>query len=220
MKNKLVLMLKTLFASKGFGQKTLEGIADILLAGNLTETSTPEEINTAIEGVKPFVDIMQAENTRYANEVKGKIKTEEVTEPVTVTTETPSGEVPEWAKNITASLETLTKGFNQLQTEKVTGSRKDQLAKLLADAPEAYRTKALKDFGRMKFETDEEFAEFLSESETDAADYIQGESNAGLGGDAPARGTATTKTAAEKEVSAEMKQYQADRAAERAKTTV
>jgi hypothetical protein len=224
MKNKLILMLKTLFASKGFGQKTLEGIADILIAGNLTETSTQEEIDTAIAGVKPYVDIMQAENTRYANEVKSKLpKVEEViTEPVTVTTPAiaPSAEVPEWAKGFTTALETLSKGLTAMQTEKVTGSRKDQLAKLLAETPEAYRNKALKDFSRMKFETDEEFNDFITESETDAAEFIQGESNAGLGADARPRSTAVGKVTAEKEVSAEMKQYLADRAAEAPKTTV
>lgn len=63
--------LKPLVASKGFGDKALQGLATNLTTG-LTEESTDEEINTAINGAMPLFEIIQAENTRYVNEYKKK----------------------------------------------------------------------------------------------------------------------------------------------------
>lgn len=63
--------LKPLIASKGFGATTVEGLASDL-STNLTEESTDEEIANAINGAMPFFNRMQAENTRYANEIKKK----------------------------------------------------------------------------------------------------------------------------------------------------
>lgn len=219
MKHKLILMLKTLFASKGFSQKTLEGLADILVP-NLTEESTDDEIKTAVTGIEPYANLMQSEVTRVANEVANKPKSVEANKPVVTPVELkPDEDMPAWAKALVTSTQALALGFEAIKGEKLINTRKEQLAKILENTPDAFKNKALKDFNRMKFETDEEFNDYLTDTQTDAADFIQDQSNTGLGGDAPARGLAG-KPAAEKEVSAEMKQYQADRMAERVKPTV
>lgn len=46
---------------------------------------------------------------------------------------------------------------------------------------DTFKAKALKDFARMKFETDEEFNEYLTETETDMATANQNVANAALG---------------------------------------
>lgn len=46
---------------------------------------------------------------------------------------------------------------------------------------DTFKAKALKDFARMKFETDEEFNEYLTETETDMATANQSVANAALG---------------------------------------
>lgn len=46
---------------------------------------------------------------------------------------------------------------------------------------DTFKTKAMKDFARMKFETDEEFNEYLTETETDMATANQNVANAALG---------------------------------------
>ena len=67
--------------------------------------------------------------------------------------------------------------------EKVTSSRKDQYAKALEGTSETFKAKALKDFSKMQFQSDDEFTEFLTESQSDAAAFIQETSNSTLGGD-------------------------------------
>ncbi|WP_099369602.1 hypothetical protein [Sphingobacterium sp. 1.A.5] len=63
--------LKPLVASKGFGEKTVQGLATNL-TGGLTDESTDEEISAAINGAMPMIDLMQSENTRYINDYKKK----------------------------------------------------------------------------------------------------------------------------------------------------
>jgi len=70
--------LKPLVASKGFGEKTVQGLASNLVGG-LTEESTDEDITAVINGAMPMIDLMQSENTRYANEVKKKSQTQQTT---------------------------------------------------------------------------------------------------------------------------------------------
>jgi len=47
---------------------------------------------------------------------------------------------------------------------------------------ETFKAKALKDFNRMRFETDDEFAEYLADTEKDIASANQNAANAALGG--------------------------------------
>lgn len=70
--------LKPLVASKGFGEKTVQGLASNLVGG-LTEESTDEDITAVINGAMPMIDLMQSENTRYANEIKKKTQNQQTT---------------------------------------------------------------------------------------------------------------------------------------------
>lgn len=71
MKEKVLAILKPLVASKGFKKTELEGLADIV-AKNLTDASTDEEINNAVSGVLPYADLMQAVGNRYVSEIEKK----------------------------------------------------------------------------------------------------------------------------------------------------
>lgn len=68
---RVLTALKPLVASKGFGEKTVEGLATNLATG-LTEESTDEDITAAINGASTYFNLMQSENTRYINEYKKK----------------------------------------------------------------------------------------------------------------------------------------------------
>ena len=57
--------------------------------------------------------------------------------------------------------------------------------KLGACKSDEFKAKVLKDFGRMKFETDEEFAEYLADTEKDVTKANQGVADASLGGQQP-----------------------------------
>ncbi|MNY44137.1 hypothetical protein D3C86_1791390 [compost metagenome] len=97
-------------------------------------------------------------------------------------------EMPAWAKALVTSTQALAKGLESIQGEKLTNTRRQQYEKALEGTSDAFKAKALKDFGKMKFETDEEFTEFLTDTETDAADFIQEVSNNGLTNQNPVRG--------------------------------
>ncbi|AMQ00938.1 hypothetical protein AY601_4087 [Pedobacter cryoconitis] len=206
-------MLKTLFASKGFSQKAIEGLAEYL-APNLTEESTAEEMTAAITAIEPMTSLMQSEINRQVTEAK---KTKTVEDSTITPVEEPKPAVPATTDPVMLELlnqvKTLAQGLAAVQTKEVAITRKDLLLAKLEKTPEVYKAKALKDFARMKFETQEEFDEFLAESETDAASAIQGASDAGLGGDAPPKGYVPAKGADEKEVSPAMKELIAERAA-------
>lgn len=207
-------MLKTLFASKGFSPKAIEGLAEYL-APNLTEESTAEEMTAAITAIEPMTSLMQSEINRQVTEAK-KTKTPE---DITITpVEEPKPAAPTATTDpvileLLNQVKTLAQGLAAVQTKEVATTRKDLLLAKLEKTPEVYKAKALKDFARMKFETQEEFDEFLADSETDAASAIQGASDAGLGGDAPPKGYVPAKGADEKEVSPAMKELIAERAA-------
>ena len=61
-------------------------------------------------------------------------------------------------------------------------SRLQQLNEKISDCKdEVFKTKVLKDFSRMKFDTEEEFNEYLTETETDVTTVNQNLSDLGLG---------------------------------------
>lgn len=213
MKQKLLLMLKTLFASKGFSQKALEGLADIL-APNLTDESTTEELTAAIEGLKPMTDIMQSEINRQVNDAKKpKVDPKPANDPPT---EGPKPDNPAPASTDPVVLEllnqvkTLAQGLKDIQVEKVGNTRREQFIASMKGTSKEYQERELKRFDRMKFETDDDFNAFLEDTKDDHADAIQEETNNGLGGDRPAGGTGgassgTKKEATEAEVDAAFK---------------
>lgn len=205
MKQKLLLLLKTLFASKGFSQKALEGLADIL-APNLTEESTQEEINAAIEGIAPMTAVMQAEINRQVNEAKKpKVEDPKPTDPVDPTP-APS-DMPDWAKALVESNKALLQTVTEIKGEKVVNTRKAQLEAKLKDVSPAYKADKLADFELMTFKDDESFGSYLSAIEQRAADFVSQEP--AFGADRPAGGAgkpaAKEKVASKESIDAIMK---------------
>lgn len=73
MKKKLIQVLKTLYASKGFKANELEELADVL-ASSLKEDSTDEEINNVANGAESYVNMLQKVGNRYASAIEEKYK--------------------------------------------------------------------------------------------------------------------------------------------------
>ena len=203
MKQKLIAMLKTLFASKGFSQKAIEGLADYL-APNLTEESTDAELTAAIEGITPMTTLMQSEINRQVNEAKPKPKPEEKP---TVPVETPKpDEAPSSTDTVILAMLTeiknLSQGLAAINGQTVANTRRDQFIKAMEGTPAAYQAKELKRFDRITFKDDEDFTSFLEDTKDDHAYAVQEESNSGLGGDRPAGGTGGGNAAGKKEATA------------------
>lgn len=217
MKAKLILLLKTLFASKGFNAKELEGLADLVIAQNtLTDESTDQDLQTAADAAKPTADFVQSVASRQVTDVKKPKPVDEPEKPVDpakpVDPTKPAEDMPEWAKALVASTQALAQGLQSIQADKVGASRREQFIKSMEGTSPEYQAKELKKFDRIPFKDDEDFAAFLEDTKDDHVGAIQDAANEGLGNDRPAGGLGK-KITGEKEVSPAMKELIAEREA-------
>src|SRR5690606_30139624 len=70
-------------------------------------------------------------------------------------------------------LKTLLAKVEGLEKAKVTNSRKDQVLAKLKDADDKYKSKVLRDFERMRIETDEDFEAVLQDVESDFKEHAE-----------------------------------------------
>lgn len=126
-------------------------------------------------------------------------------------------EAPAWFKqhveNQNKVIETLTATVTNLQKGNTTQTRRSQLEVKLKDAPEKFKARTLRDFDRLKIDSDDDFTNYLADVEQDVADEIQAASDAGLGNDNPTRGAGGGKLK-DDEVSPAMKEIVEQRKAE------
>lgn len=192
-------MLKPKVRQFGFNKKELQGIA-AKIADNLTsaDDASDEDVNAEIEekidAVIPYLQVSQS----YANRlVEDARKQNDDDEPDDNDDDKPSGKrksgskntkddkdkdddkTPEWAASLLKTVESLTNEITTLKGEKVASTRRARLEELLKDAG-SYGKRTLKNFDRMKFETDDEFDEFFSDVEQDLKDYTQELADKGL----------------------------------------
>jgi len=101
-------------------------------------------------------------------------------------------EAPAWFKQHVETqnkvIETLTATVTSLQNGNTVQSRRQQLETKLKDAPEKFKARTLRDFDRLKIDSDDDFTSYLADVEQDVADEVQAASDAGLGIDNPGRG--------------------------------
>lgn len=128
-------------------------------------------------------------------------------------------EMPAWFKqhveNQNKAIETLTSTVANLQKGNTIQTRRQQLEAKLKDAPEKFKQRTLRDFDRLKIDSDDEFTSYLADVEQDVADEIQAQSDAGLGNDSPTKGASGGKLK-DDEVSPAMKEIVEQRKAEAA----
>lgn len=198
-KSKFIQKLKTKYKDLGFSDKAIDGVASYLGA-TVADDAKDEDIDNAIDGVEPILKAFQGEidsrATAAAEKAKkdaSKPKQEPGGAPAKTEPEKTLADMPEWAKTFAKQMETLASGLSNLQAEKTTGTRKQTLEEKLKDAPETFKNKVLKDFGRMKFETDEEFQSYLTETEEDAKAFDQEITDKGLGLQTPPQKGKETK---------------------------
>ncbi|WP_313515168.1 hypothetical protein [Sphingobacterium sp.] len=126
-------------------------------------------------------------------------------------------EMPPWFKahveNQNKIIEGLTTQLTNFQKQDTAKSRRELLEGKIKDAPEKFKSRTLRDFDRLKIESDEEFNEYLADIEQDVADEIQFAADSGLGIDSPTGGIGGQKLR-DDEVSPAMKQLVEQRKAE------
>lgn len=206
-------ILKPKVKAFGFNKKELQGVA-AKIADNLTsdEDASDEDVNAeiekAIEAVIPILEFGQSYANRVINDSKKnetKDDDDEEDDDDVNSKSTKSSkskrkdDMPEWAKAILQSNESLKSELAAIKGEKLMDSRKSRLEHLLKDTG-TFGARTLKSFTKMKFESDDDFDEFYAEIEEDLKSLNQERANAGLGKlGAPATG-GSTKKSDEKEV--------------------
>jgi hypothetical protein len=189
MKQKLIALLKTSFASKGFNAKELDSLADLLIAQNvITETSTDEDLATAVTGAAPVADFVQSVASRQVSDAVKPKPVEPVTVPVVPNVPVVDPNEDPTAKALRLIMEKLEKQeqtISQMGSEKVATTRREQYIKTLEGTPEAYKTEALKDFDRLSFKDDADYTEWLGGKTESVKVIVQEAANGGLGGDRP-----------------------------------
>jgi hypothetical protein len=195
MKEKILALLE-----KAFPGVRKDGLNH--LAGSIgLQVTTEEEATTAVgkltaDSVNSFItdwrkdadaEINRANQTREAN-LREKFDFVEK-KPDEGGTPTPpaTGNLDAAAiqKLITDSIGNVTKPLldkiASLEGTAVNATRRELLVKELADVPEAYKGKVLKDFDRMSFKDEDSFNEYLSDTKTDVATFSQELADKGLG---------------------------------------
>ncbi|ARK08869.1 hypothetical protein A6C57_00290 [Fibrella sp. ES10-3-2-2] len=192
-RDKVYARLKAKFQNKGFSEKTINAVADIVEVGVTEET----QVDAAVDGAEPYLNVIQKEVDVRVEKEKLKLKQEadegkegqEGSEQGGGTGGNAAQQnatggddaMPAWAKPLMTTLQAVVADVNGMKSGSVAKTRREQFEAKLKDVPEALKTKALKDFDRMKFDTDEDFTTFLTETETDFKPIIQENLNSGLG---------------------------------------
>ena len=196
---RVLLKLKPKAKALGFNQKELQRAA-ATLAGNLNSdenASTEEldaEIDTLIDAALPFLSLGQSMSNRLVNELKKQQEIDEdddegdddtapapkkTPKSTTKPAKANDDEAPAWAKAMMQKIEAQDKELAALRGEKLTDTRKSKLEALLKDTG-TFGNRTLKSFNKMKFDSDEEFDEFISDVEADLKTLNQERANKGL----------------------------------------
>lgn len=198
-KQQVLLKLKPKVKAFGFNKKELMSVA-AKIADNLTSADDASnedvnaEIDTQIDAVLPYLQVGQSlanrviEENRKKNDDDDETDDDDDDESSNTTNRQPgsnkknpknkgkSDEEPAWFK---AYREQQDARFAAIEGEKTTTTRKAKLEAVLKDSG-TFGTRTLKSFGKMSFENDEEFEEFLSEVTEDLKTYNQERADAGL----------------------------------------
>ncbi|WP_316851167.1 hypothetical protein [Pedobacter agri] len=171
---------------KNVPKSILDKAADHIEKGVTEETEVDDAVEDADGLVTGFFTLFQSEGDRRAelalkgvkpDAEKGKEDDEDPNSPKPGKDDK---ETPAWAKALIESNKTLTDRLAAIEQGKTVDLRKQALETKLKGVDSNFSALTLKNFSRMKFETEEEFETYLEEVETDAADYSQNLSNKGL----------------------------------------
>lgn len=188
--------LKPKVKALGFNKKELMGIA-AMIADNLTseEEASEEDVNAeiekAIDAQLPYFNLFQSQANRLLDEWKKnhpaneEEKDKDEQEPPTTPNDKdkPKGEqtndIPSWAKSLLKGYDDLKKEVTAINAKNTSVTRASRLEAILKDTG-SFGKQMLKSFSKMKFESDEDFDEYLEDVQQGLKDYNQERANDGL----------------------------------------
>ena len=154
-------------------------------AKTLVDKLTDAQVNEFIKDYRKDVDkeVSESNKTFETNLRKKYDFREKEVEPGNDPSKNPN-DIAEIVKAaVAAAVKPFEEKLSGYETKNIADSRLAQLNKKLNGCKdETFKAQTLKDFARMKFETDDEFAEYLKDKETDIVTANQNVANAALGG--------------------------------------
>lgn len=205
-KEKVLLSLKTKAKALGFTKKELESaaaaVADNLhLADDATDEDADAAVITAVEAALPILKLSQSAASRAIQAYKVAHGEEETVgdgeepskKPNAPTPATPHKEDDEMMKLLKAmadKVDRLGDKVTAIEGTKVAETRRSRLEAVLKDTG-IFGKRELRSFDKMKFDTDDEFDEYISQVEEDLKAANQERADAGLSklGTPPASGS-------------------------------
>lgn len=194
MKEKLFALLVAKFAGVRKDGLTQLARALSLQAANdeeaevLVSKLTKDQVDTFIKEFRADVDkeVTEGNKTFEANlKKKYELVEKKGEDPAPDDSKSKGGSSDDIQSLIKNAISEAVKPFQEklsaLEMSAVAKSRQQQLEEKLSNCKDdVFKTKVLKDFSRMKFDSDEEFIEYLSETESDVTTVNQNLANAGL----------------------------------------
>lgn len=190
-------MLKPKLKAFGFTKNVVKSIAAYIADKlDIEKEASDEDVNAkieeAIEAVLPFMPLIQSQANSQLDEWKkaqnsnddedDDEEAESESKSVSKSTKTKdkkTDEIPSWAQALIDSNKTLSDQLAAIKGEKLTDTRRSKLENLLKGT-KSFGESKLRDFRRMKFDTDDDFDEFFSGVEADLKAFNQERANAGL----------------------------------------
>ena len=151
----------------------------------LVEKITDAQVNEFIKDYRKEVDkeVSESNKTFETNLRKKYDFKEKEVEPGNKPSENQNDIAAIVKEAVAAAVKPFEEKLSSYETKNIANSRLAKLNEKLKECKdETFKAQTLKDFARMKFETDDEFAEYLKDKETDIETANQNVANAALGG--------------------------------------
>lgn len=185
MKDKILQAIKAaLGKTTSINDRTLNAYVAIIADKITDESEISEAVKPYVEVLKEFQGNINSVATAAATSKEKELKeAEEKAKAEAAAAAQKAGEngktgneEPEWFKTFREQQE---KRLSAIEKEKTTETRKQRLEEIAKDAG-TLGVKTLKDFGRMSFDSDEAFEEYLEETKADLETAKQEEADRGL----------------------------------------
>ncbi len=192
MKEKLLALLIAKFSGmRKDGLAQLAGVLSLQVdtdedAAGLVDKLTTEKVSAYITEYRKDVDKEVSEaNRTYEGNLKKKFDFVEKKDPKDPGKDpkepaNPNDIAAIVANAVKAAIDPLQQKLSSFEGEKIKQTRLQQLEGKLKDVPETFKAQKIKDFSRMNFDSEEAFAEYLTETETDITAFNQELANKGL----------------------------------------
>lgn len=152
----------------------------------LVEKFSHEKVNEFVKDWRKDVDKEVSESTKtFETTLKKKYDLTEKKEPVDPSKKDPNpdDQTPAWAKGLIESNQKMTERLNNIEGEKITTSRLQQLEGKFAGVPESYKAQRIADAKLFIQSMDETaFTEYLTKTDADIVAFNQELADKGLSG--------------------------------------